>query len=286
MPTSATSRLLDRRLAAVLDALPGAHAGDARAVHQARVASRRLREALPMAGVSGEAGALRRACRAARRVTRALGPVRELDVALGHLDEVAARGLVPAAAIARVRQALDRQRQARRGHMIDTLTPSRLERLHRRLGELEATLAPPPADRTRAVEEGDRQIARRGRRLVEAIDRAGGLYLPDRLHAVRIAAKKLRYAIEVRQELARSRATRRIEALKRLQDGLGRMHDLEVLIEHIRVVQAAAAVGALGVSAGLDAVVRALEEECREVHARYMTERDGWLRLARSAAGA
>ncbi|MGE3191649.1 MAG: CHAD domain-containing protein, partial [Vicinamibacterales bacterium] len=180
---------------------------------------------------------------------------------------------------------LDRQRQARRRDMIDTLTPARVERLRRRLAELGPPLPPPPADRVRALAEGDRQIARRGARLVEAIERAGGLYLPDRLHAVRIAGKKLRYAIEVRQELARSRAARRLDLLKRLQDRLGRMHDLEVLIEHVRIVQAASAVGARGVSAGLDAVVRALEGECRELHAGYMAEREGWVRLATAAAG-
>ena len=57
--------------------MPGAVGGDAEALHQARVASRRIREALPL-----EIRPPRKLMRQVRRITRALGPVRELDVAL------------------------------------------------------------------------------------------------------------------------------------------------------------------------------------------------------------
>ena len=71
------------------------------------------------------------------------------------------------------------------------------------------------------------------------VENAAGLYLPDRLHEVRIAVKKLRYALEITKELSGSRATASILALKRAQDLLGRMHDLEVLIArtHEQTVQ-------------------------------------------------
>ncbi|MGE3273856.1 MAG: CHAD domain-containing protein [Vicinamibacterales bacterium] len=285
MPVSSpAARLLDPRLHALLHAVPEAQAGDVRAVHQARVASRRLREALPVAGAAARPAVLRRARRAVRRLTRALGPVRELDVALGHLDEVAGRGLVPAAALSRVRASLEQRRQARRGALLDALTPSRLEQLRRRIAALETSLPPAAEARRASRAAADTRVQRRGGRLAVAIERAGNVYLPDRLHRVRIAAKKLRYAVEVRQELVRSRATRRIGSLKRLQDLLGRLHDLEVLIDHVRDVQAEAAVGARGVTSGLDAVVRALEAECRELHGAYVADRDGWLRLAQAAA--
>src|SRR5262245_28849831 len=55
-------------------------AGDVDALHRSRVATRRLREALPL--VKGRGRERRRLRRDLRRVTRALGPVRELDVAL------------------------------------------------------------------------------------------------------------------------------------------------------------------------------------------------------------
>src|SRR4051812_33965968 len=47
-PRTPRDRLLHRRVHAFVRALPEARGGDAAAVHKARVASRRLREALPV----------------------------------------------------------------------------------------------------------------------------------------------------------------------------------------------------------------------------------------------
>ena len=74
--------LLNQRLTTLVDAMPAAQAGDMRSVHQARVATRRLREALPVLRVSVDGDEITRVRRQVRRMTRALGPVRELDVAL------------------------------------------------------------------------------------------------------------------------------------------------------------------------------------------------------------
>ncbi|MFP5379623.1 MAG: CHAD domain-containing protein [Vicinamibacteria bacterium] len=52
-PADPAARLLHARLVRLLQTLPAAQAGDVTSVHQARVASRRLREALPVAGPSG-----------------------------------------------------------------------------------------------------------------------------------------------------------------------------------------------------------------------------------------
>src|SRR3712207_6954937 len=50
-----------------------------------------------------------------------------------------------------------------------------------------------------------------------------------RSHEVRIAVKKLRYALELVRELSGSRATAHLRTLKKVQDLLGRMHDFEIL---------------------------------------------------------
>jgi CHAD domain-containing protein len=127
------------------------------------------------------------------------------------------------------------------------------------------------------------RAARRAVRLREAIDNAAGLYLPDRLHAVRVAVKKLRYAMEVSRELSGSRATARIRTLKEAQDLLGRMHDHEVLISRVRGVQGSKAPN-LRLSADLDALVRGLETECRQIHGHYMTLRRKLLTIADATA--
>src|SRR4029450_7084182 len=80
--------LIRQRLGALSRTLPPARAGDVTSVHQARVATRRVREVLPLITPGSS---LQKHRRRVRRLTRALGPVRELDVALLTLDEFADR---------------------------------------------------------------------------------------------------------------------------------------------------------------------------------------------------
>jgi CHAD domain-containing protein len=270
--------LLKQRLTALLDAMPAAQAGDMRSVHQARVATRRLREALPVLRTSLNDHALGRAERQVRKMTRALGPVRELDVALAHLDELAAHNLVSARALSRLRQTIARERFARRRELLDAITPGKMERLRQRLGRAGEAggEAPPPAA---ALDEAHAQVVRRAERLAAAVEHAGGLYLPDRLHAVRIAAKKLRYALEIERELRKSKSTSRVTQLKRLQDLLGRIHDHEILIDRTRQVQADSAGRDRKLTLELDTIIRTLEAQCRADHAVYMRRRPAMLKL-------
>lgn len=257
--------------------MPAAQAGDEGSVHQARVASRRLREALPVLGARADAHALARAERRVRRITRALGPVRELDVTLLLLAELEGTGAAPARALARVKAAVVSEREARLRDMLDEITPLRIESLRKRLGQVapEATAAAPAEKRSETVQRaGVRARALRG-----AIAHAGGLYLADRLHRVRVAAKKLRYALELQRELTHSRSSAHIKRLKAQQDLLGRMHDLEILIDRTRGVQEGLAASDRRGMAELDALVRVLEDECRERHAAYIRARPALLKL-------
>src|ERR1044072_4587644 len=70
-----TMMLLLRRAHDLEGHLPAAIAGDDAGVHQARVASRRLREAVPV--LAADTKVRRKAERKIRRVTQALGTVRE-----------------------------------------------------------------------------------------------------------------------------------------------------------------------------------------------------------------
>ena len=134
------------------------------------------------------------------------------------------------------------------------------------------------ARKSRAVDTAAR-AARRAVRLQSAIESAGSIYLPDRLHAVRIAVKKLRYALELGHRPGRSRASTHLRTLKGAQDLLGRMHDLEVLIARVRAVQGAPAAPTLSLSADLDRLVRHLETECRQLHGQYMSMRKALLTI-------
>ena len=275
--------LLRQRLVSLLKAMPAVQAGDQISVHQARVASRRLRQALPLLGVRADADALDRAQKRVRRITRALGPVRELDVTLLLLQELAQRSAAPERAIERVRAAVTDERQKRRREMLDAIKPSKLDKLRKRLVEVAAPRQRPESTGS-ALAEANGQVVRRAGELREAIDHAGGIYLADRLHRVRIAAKKLRYALEIQRELTKSRSTTLINRLKTQQDLLGRIHDLEILIDRAREVQSDLTPRDRRGMAELKALIRLLEAECREGHAAYMRARPALLKLCDSVA--
>ena len=270
--------LLRQRLVSMLRAMPAAQAGDEISVHQARVASRRLREALPVLGARADLAAIDRAGKRVRRITRALGPVRELDVTLMLLAELDGKRTTPQRAIARVRAAVLEERQKRRRSMLEEMSPSRLEKLRKRLVQVAAPDARGQVSRN-ALAEAAQQASLRARSLKAAIERAGGIYLADRLHRVRIEVKKLRYALEIQRELTRSRSTARLTRLKQQQDLLGRVHDLEVLIERTREVQARLAPTNRRAMAELNRLIRAVEDECREGHSAYMRGRPALLKL-------
>jgi CHAD domain-containing protein len=284
MDRSAPSELLIRqRLRALEKNLPAAAKGNVDALHQARVASRRIREALPLVS-AGSRG--RRLERQMRKITQALGPVRELDVALQILDEMEHSGEVSRSALSRLRQAVSRERQLLYVDMKRRLDGWNLEKVRKRaLGAARRSGARGVRDPKRLA-RAQQRAARRAERLRMAIENAAGIYLPDRLHDVRIAVKKLRYAMELVRELSGSRAQAKLRTLKNSQDLLGRIRDLEVLIARIRGVQGAAGAPNLKLSAELDRLVRRFENDCRQLHGQYMSSRQTLLAICDHAIGA
>ena len=106
--------LLLRRARELGRQLPAAMAGDDVGVHQARVASRRLREAVPV--LAADTKIRKKAERKIRRVTQALGTVREMDVTVQILDEFARGPGIPRDALEDVRGTRDcRTRSPPRG---------------------------------------------------------------------------------------------------------------------------------------------------------------------------
>jgi CHAD domain-containing protein len=261
-----TAQLLTRRAAALKRHLAAALDGDAHGVHQARVASRRLREAVPVltSGVKGtKAGKARGKV---RRLTRALGTVRELDVTLQVLDELAAGDTLPRLALEEVRAHVVAERDDRRAAMLKRLEQVDTEKLDRRLAFVAGALAQSDSQDWRNT-LGSR-LMNRQKGLRAAIADAGQMYSPEKLHQVRIASKKLRYAMELAADTRFRSAAGPLRVVKRAQDTLGRLHDLQVLQQHVAAVQATP--GSKAPSGGLAVVNRALEEQCRHLHASYI----------------
>jgi CHAD domain-containing protein len=275
---SVTTTLLTRRRRELERHLFSAVEGVDTHVHQARVASRRLREGLPVLAAGLKRG--KKAQRKVRRVTRALGTVREMDVTMQILDELARQPKIPRDALEDVRGHVLAERERSRAIMLTRLRELNTSKLMRRLEEvaIESTMSEATVWRDALAT----RVGRRAKRFAAAIHAAGQIYAPDRLHDVRIATKKLRYVLELALDIGIRPARSLVAFLKRLQETLGRLNDLNVLQRHVAAVQTKPPSRQGATRRGLDAIARTLEEECRHLHARYTKEVAALLELAES----
>jgi CHAD domain-containing protein len=257
---------LRRNAAALGRALPKAARGNEGAVHRARVATRRLREALP---VAGDAESL---ARDLRRLTRALGPVREMDVCRTLIRDLAAESAWPSRLVNRLDDACAGERERALHRLAAAARRGEGDRLARAVDALAAEQDRPAAAREIAAALRAR-VVRRARELGHALGEAGTVYAPETLHVVRKAAKKLRYAVEMSPPSVRRTAT----GLRRVQQELGTLHDLQMVQ---RRLQELATDGhdawMLRVATGLE---RQMEARCRELHGGILQRVPALLRL-------
>jgi CHAD domain-containing protein len=220
-----SSRLLKDRVTRVFRELPGAVAGHDEAVHQVRVAGRRLRVALPLLARKGDSRTVRRAVKVLRRMTRAVGAGRDMDVVLGlfqdRLDALRNTTAEQRALLSRLRAARARSRAQMAEDILD-LDIDGLRRNLRRV--LRAGAADAPTVLARILELREAQ----GAALLRGFSQIGARYRPDELHALRRRVRRLRYAAEL-EDAVRDEDTRAPALWKRLQDSIGVLHDHHVL---------------------------------------------------------
>ena len=277
----ALERPFRRHLRILRKNLLPAMAGHVEALHRTRVTSRRLRETLPLVECGLPNIGVDKTRRRIQRLTRMLGGVRELDVALQVIDDVERARSSQHVAVGTLRQHVLVEREDRRERMLGLLAAINTDKLDRQLADLARGLR--GLDASAAWRETlAARIKRRAERVRVAVDRAGALYLSDRVHLVRVAIKKLRYTLELLGATGAARATATVKRLKQVQDTLGRLHDLEMLRHHARNVQAAADPRQPWIS-DLGIVTRDLENECRQLHGRYIADRAKLLRACQTA---
>jgi CHAD domain-containing protein len=267
--------LLRARLERFSRAMPGVETRDIRAVHRTRVSTRRLRELLPVLQL--EEASVRKLAHQLRKVTRRLGRVREADVMLLLLAELHESGRFSEAALRLVRDAARVTRDEARANMPPKQTAAAFRRIVRKLDRAARKLEGSEDAQTRRAWRWalDARVSRRALALRHAIDKAGSVYLAERLHATRIALKKLRYGLELDVEAHGLKSSKELRTLKRMQEVLGRLHDHQILVDHVRSVQASLTPPSVSTWRDLDAVLMSLEESCRRIHARYVREREG-----------
>jgi CHAD domain-containing protein len=267
--------LLLRRARELERQLPLAIQGSDTGVHQARVASRRLREAVPI--LAGETKARKKAEKKIRKLTQALGTVREMDVTVQILDEFAQTNALPRNALEDVRSHVVAERDRRRGVMLQRLRRVDTDRLRSRLEE--ASIVSAVIDSAEWREALTTRVAQRVKRLRVAIEGAGQMYAAEQLHAVRIATKKLRYALELIADARLAPVRPLVNTLKRAQDTLGTLHDLQVIEQHVSAVQAMPPSRRGAHDGGLKVIAGSLADECRHCHGRYIKQVPGLIQL-------
>jgi len=265
------SQSLARRVEALAGHLEAALEGDERAIHQARVATRRLREIVPIV-IDVDTGRGARLRRRLKRLTSALGPVRELDVALVLLASRAEGD--KATAVEVLQEHLTERRRAAFEHLREAVDPGRARRLLVRLADLveDLNLASrrgrgglPTRERRRLA----RGVIDRARDLGIAVAEAGAILIVDRVHAVRIATKRLRYALELTGELRLARTASLVSSLRAMQDVLGQLHDLDVLRAEAAQLRTGLPPDSL-VAEDLERLSDDFLADIRLLHARYL----------------
>ncbi|MGE3961204.1 MAG: CHAD domain-containing protein [Dehalococcoidia bacterium] len=225
--------------AAFLRHAPGTRLGeDIEALHQMRVATRRLRATIRVFdAVLPPVFEEHRA--ELQWAGHELGAVRDLDVQIDGLERLRAESSwEDAAALRPLIEVIEAERREERVRLLELLNSARFEALVRAFSatlrqgpplgapspEVHAYAAPILAARVRRVRKDGRALK------------------PDspsvEYHELRIKAKRLRYSLEIFGELYGRPAERMTVALKTLQDMLGDHQDAEVGIQRLHAIVA------------------------------------------------
>ena len=220
--------------------------GDGEALHDFRVALRRLRTLFrSYRGLFLDSVSKKR-MRALRDLAGSTGGARDAEVQLEWLTAARER-LEPAArdACSGLMERLESRRDAAyaalRGDVLDRFR--RLAaRLRDGLSHYSAAVAPDTARVMFAAAVGE-EVRRTGRELVAALGAVRSARDVEEAHEARIRGKRLRYLVEpLRDTPLAQPAERLVGTIKALQDVLGNLHDMHVLAAEIAtsLVEAAA----------------------------------------------
>lgn len=226
--------------------IPGVRlAVDPECIHRMRVASRRLRAMLSLFAHWLPEKSLDSWEKQARRITRAMGAARDLDVQILFLQEFL-HDLAEVryqAGVARVLLRLTQSRARAQQRVLQVIDGSGNGEL---LGGLEKSLRRMLVrSRYQAHDEGSVSLLSHARQIItERITdmQSYEIYLdkpPDEknqytmLHAMRIAAKRLRYTMNILSPLFGTLLEKPLKSARDIQDQLGALHDCDVWIVNL-----------------------------------------------------
>ena len=211
------------------------------AVHKARVASRRLRNALRTFGSLFDPAVVRPLREELRWLAGELGRARDAEVLRDRVRSGADAEDPADVSLAAAATADTDLGRAARESLDEVLAVLDSDRYHRLLADLHALVTDPPFTARaagRATKVLPRQVAERDakvrKRLRRARRRPAGHRRDEALHAARKAAKGARYAGEAVQGVLGADATRYAAAMEDLQEVLGEHQDSVVTRGRLR----------------------------------------------------
>ncbi len=216
-------------------------AEDIEYVHRARVASRRLRSALgmfPDCFAQKRVNAWRKAIRG---LTRGLGDARDKDVQIAFVRSVVEslqdKTWLPG--VLGLLVYLDRQRDAMQPAVLDALDRLQKERVLDKMMTKTKQMSKGLEERGVTV-VSEPVLAHADRQILAGVD--GLLALESSLtdpqyigqhHALRIAAKRVRYTVEICRPAYSGRIDDILSAIKQIQTMLGAIHDCDVWVAYL-----------------------------------------------------
>lgn len=252
--------------------LPGVLDGMEASIHDARIATRRIRELLPLLGDQKRRKSKEDLYSRFKRLGRSLGRVRDADVRVTLLASLETRMPHAAPALVVLRQQREQERLDLLRKLIKRLERLEAVRMIDMLDEHPLSLAGALSGGVRPGRTWRRDLRytlrERAAATAEAIEHATGVYFPDRAHAARIAIKKMRYAMEIAHETGGDR-NGAIRELKKTQDLLGDLHDRQELVDNL----SATCGDKPEISGQVSLVKQAIDAENHELHGRYLERR-------------
>jgi CHAD domain-containing protein len=220
-------------------------------IHDLRVASRRLREALALFLPCFPAKSLTRLTARVKRLTGLLGAMRNTDEALLYFTPLVAT--LPgesAAALGELLGVLQQERKRERRALLkglQSIEPRQLRDLFEDACNRPLVFQNPAADSFQPVSAFLRdKLQERAQPVMDLLPEARLEANVAAQHRLRIAVKRLRYRFELAEQMVSSGYAELYTALKGYQELLGKMHDLDVFADLVRQRLADAAAEELG----------------------------------------
>jgi CHAD domain-containing protein len=244
---------------------------DAEAIHDLRVASRRISAALRLWREMVPPRDGRRALRRLRDLRRDAGGTRDLEVHVTILTHLLrARPDSGSTVVIAWLERLERRLARERRRAARALRRGRVRRLLRSLERVESAIPGTSVEASRVLWSARERISALRAGAAETIRLGLGDHQDETLHRTRIALKKLRYALESMGRIDPHEEPLEIERLRAMQDALGDAHDRAVLVARIARRRRRAVTNGDAVTAGaFTPLAVALETERRESLGRF-----------------